>query len=195
MVYPVGYAEPPHQRCKPDASGCDEDGRAASGALKHPAKPAQEIVHPSGAIFIAEQFGQEYRQFVDDDEHGLVVSGADIEELSPPVPPVSPSEPGPDLQAERESAHLVDLFGLVAKPVLHLAGEARQDRACWLERSCEAGDHVPLAGCPFDIGEEEDPSLRLQPPAELSGDARLAHAPLSGQQHVIAVADPRFQHP
>ena len=23
MVYPVGYAEPPHQRCKPDASGCD----------------------------------------------------------------------------------------------------------------------------------------------------------------------------
>ena len=65
VIDAVGYAQPPYERCKPDAAGHDEDRRAASEALKHPAQPAQEIVDPSCAVVIAQHFREKYRQLVD----------------------------------------------------------------------------------------------------------------------------------
>ena len=116
VVYSVGYAEPPYQRCQSNTAGCDENGRIAVETLKHPAQPAQEIVDPSCAVVIAEHFRQKNRKFVDEEENRLVVSGAGMDELFPAVPPVSGTKPGTDLYAKGERAHFIDLLGLIAKP-------------------------------------------------------------------------------
>ena len=116
VVYSVGYAEPPYQRCQSNTAGCDENGRIAVETLKHPAQPAQEIVDPSCAVVIAEHFRQKNRKFVDEEENRLVVSGAGMDELFPAVPPVFGTKPGTDLYAKGERAHFIDLLGLIAKP-------------------------------------------------------------------------------
>ena len=56
-------------------------------------------------------------------------------------------------------------------------------------------DRVLRAGCALDIGEEEDPAVPLEPSTELPDDAGLAHAPLAGQQDVIAIPDEVSQYP
>ena len=94
-------------------------------ALKHSAQPAQEIVDPSCAVVVAEYFRQKYGKFVNDEEHGPVVSSAGMDELFSAVPPVTGTKPGPELHAKRERAHFIDLFGLFSEPALHRAGESR----------------------------------------------------------------------
>ena len=64
-----------------------------------------------------------------------------------------------------------------------------------MHRLCDVGDHILRAGRALDIGEEEDPSLGLEPSPELSSDAGLPHAALAGKQGVIASANPRIQNP
>ena len=59
---------------------------------------------------------------------------------------------------------------------------------------CDIRDGILRAGSPLDIGEEEDPTRGLEPSPKLSGNTGLSHAPLSGQQYVVAVPDPPFQY-
>ena len=58
----------------------------------------------------------------------------------------------------------------------------------------KVGDNVLRAGRVFDIREKERPSLGLKSVPEFLGDAGLSHAPLSGEQDVVAAANPRFEH-
>ena len=70
-----------------------------------------------------------------------------------------------------------------------------EDRSDRMHRLGDVGDHVLRAGRALDIGEEEDPSLGLEPAPKLSSDARLPHPALAGQQSVVAGANPRIQNP
>ena len=80
------------------------------------------------------------------------------------------------------------------EPASHPGESARHQRTNWMGGSGDAGDHVLRTGGSMDVREEENPSLRLETPAELLGDAGLAHTSLSGQQYVIAVPHSRLQH-
>jgi hypothetical protein len=61
-------------------------------------------------------------------------------------------------------------------------------------RPCDVGNHVLRAGRVLYVGGEHYPSAGpREPPSELSRNARLAHAPLSGQQHMIAVSNALLQ--
>ena len=58
----------------------------------------------------------------------------------------------------------------------------------------DAGDRVLRVACSLYIGKEEDPSIGFKPPPEFLGDAGLAHAPLSSQESVVAIANPRLEY-
>ena len=50
------------------------------------------------------------------------------------------------------------------------------------------------AGSTLDVREKKDPSLGLKPRSELTQDACLSHAALSGQQYMVLLANPRLEH-
>ena len=56
-------------------------------------------------------------------------------------------------------------------------------------------DYILGAGRALDIGEEKYPALSLELAAEFSNDTGLSHAPLPGQQHMVAILDQPFQPP
>ena len=59
----------------------------------------------------------------------------------------------------------------------------------------DASDRVLRVGCSLYIGKEKDPSIGFEPLPEFPGDAGLSHAPLSSQEGVVAIANPRFEYP
>ena len=191
MVDAVGYAEPLYERCEPDAAGYDEDWGVVSKSLKHAAQPTQKLVGPLDAIFPVKYTLEKYRQLIDDEEHRLVLLGACTEQLLPLVSPVSSIQIGTEL---RTKFVRTDFLNVVAQPAFHPGGKARRDRADGMHGPCYIRDCVFRAGRSLDIGEEEDPTFGLKPPPELLGNTGLSHAPLSGQQYVVAVADPRLQY-
>ena len=191
MVDAVGDAEPLHQGLEPDAAGQDEDQGAGVELLNDLAKPAQERVDPLGAVVLTEHALEEYRQLVDDEEDRLFVRGAVADELLAVPTPVAGVQAGAKLDAKVAWTEFLDV---VLEPA-HLGREARPDRADRMHRLGEVGDHVLRAGRAFDIGEEENPSLGLDPPPKLSSDAGLPHPALAGQQSVVAGANPCIQNP
>lgn len=63
-----------------------------------------------------------------------------------------------------------------------------------MRRRCDGRNCVLRTGSALDIGEKELPTLELETSAQFLGHAGLAHAPLAGQQYVVAVAGLHFQH-
>ena len=120
MVDTVGYTEPLHERFKPDAAGYDENQGAVSEGLKHTAQPTQKLIDPLCAVVAAKHSLEEYRQFVDDQKHGVIVLGAIAEQLLPVTPPTSGIQAGTDPDAKIERA---DFFDIVADPALHSGSE------------------------------------------------------------------------
>ena len=72
--------------------------------------------------------------------------------------------------------------------------DVRHDRTNRVHSSCDIRDRVFGAGRPLDIGEEEDPAFSLEPAPQFPGNTGLAHAPLSGEKHVVSIPDPVFQY-
>ena len=190
MVDAVRDAEPLHQGFEPDAAGNDEDQGIGAKPLNDTAQPTQELVDPLGAVVLTEHALEEYRQFVDDEEDRLVVPGTVADEPLTVVTPVAGAQTGANPDAKVECANLLDVL---REPALHRGCEARRDRSDRMHRLCDVGDHILCAGRALDIGEEEDPSLGLEPSPKLSSDAGLSHAALAGQQCVVAGANPRIQ--
>ena len=59
---------------------------------------------------------------------------------------------------------------------------------------CDVSDRVLRAHRSLNIGEEKDPAIGFKPVPEFSDNAGLAHTPLTGQQHMVAVTYLRFQY-
>ena len=76
-------------------------------------------------------------------------------------------------------------------------GQIAQSRHDWPNRvrgPRNIGDPVFRAGGVFDVGEQCYASAGLREPAlEFTNYARLAHAPLAGQQHMVAFLYPVLQ--
>ena len=194
MIDAVRYTKPLYERCEPDAAGYDEDWGVVSKSLKHAAQPTQKLVGPLDAIFPAKYTLEEYRQFVDDEEHRLVLLGACTEQLLPLVSPVSGIQIGTELRTKFVRTDFFNI-NIVAYPAFYRGCKTKRDVANRMHGPCDICDCVFRAGRSLDVGEEEDPTFSLKPLPELSGNTSLPHAPLSGQQHVVAVADPRLQYP
>ena len=126
-----------------------------------------------------------------DEENRLVVCSAIADELFSVVPPVSGVQPSAELHTQFEG---VDLLDIILKPASQGVDETRFERANRVRRFCNVGDYILRAGRAFDICKEEYPSFGFQPAAEFMGNTGLAHAPLTGQQYVVALADSRFQY-
>ena len=191
MVDAVGYAEPLDERREPDTAGDHEDQRAAFDVQHRAPQPTQEFLDSFCVTVGAVHPVEENRQFVDDKENRLVMLGAIADQPFPVTPPAFRIQSGPDLDLKVECADLLDI---VADPLAHSRGETRRDWANRVSRLGDAGDRVLRVGCPLYIGKEEDPSIGFEPLPEFPGDAGLSHAPLSSQEGVVAIANPRFEY-
>ena len=138
------------------------------------------------AVVVARYSNEKYRQFVDDQENRLVVSGAIFNQFFTGTSPVSGTQPTAEPYTKMACA---DFFDISGDPPLHLAEGARDERTNRMGRFGDIRNHVLRAGSSMDIGEQEDPSLGLESPAEFLSHNGLAHTSLPGQQHVVAVTD------
>ena len=159
--------------------------------MENTAQPTQELVHPSYVAVMVEHPLEEDRQLVDDQENRLILCGAITEQLFPVTPPAPGIQSRTDLHAK---IVCTDFLDVVAHPPFHPDGETRRDRANRMYRPRDIRDRILRAVCSFNIGEEVDPAFGLEPPPEFLDNTGLSHAPLSGQQNVIAVSDLRFQY-
>ena len=145
-----------------------------------------------GAVIVTEYALEKYRQLIDDKEDRLFMRGAVADELFAVPTPVAGVQAGANLDAKVECTNLVDLL---REEVLHPGRKARRDRADRMHGLRDVGDHVLRASRALDIGEEEDPSLGLEPSPKLLSDAGLPHPALAGQQDVVAGANQPIQNP
>ena len=106
--------------------------------------------------------------------------------------PSSDIHASPDLHAKVVGA---ELLYILADQTAHPSDETRQPCAKRMSRLRQVRDHVLRARGTLDVGEEEDPTLGLEPASELSCKARFAHAALAGQQHVVAGSNAFVQYP
>ena len=113
----------------------------------------------------------------------------------PVVSPVSSVQSSADFQTKAAHNDFLDGFGRALRDSRHSA----QPRHDWPHRvgcASDVGDYVLWAGRVLDVGEQRNPSIGLLEPApEFLDDAGLSHAPLAGQQYVVAVANALLQDP
>jgi len=192
MVDSVEDTEPLHEGCEPDAAGYNEDQGAGVDPLNDTAQPTQEGIDPLGAVVLTKYALEKYRQLVDDEEDWLLVRGAVADELLTIPTPVAGIQARANLDAKVERANLVNVL---REQAVHRGCKTRRDWADRMRGLREVGDHVFLAKCTLDIGEEEDPSLGLKPSPELLSDAGLPHPTLPSQQDVVAGGNLGVQKP
>ena len=192
VIDAVGDSEAMDQRLEPDAARHDEDRPLIPQRLNRTTQPTQEFVHALRVAVVVEHALEEDGQLVDREEHRGFVVGAVPEQLFAELSPVAGVKSGPNPRTE---AVETDLLDVLAQPLLEAAAEAGGDRTGGVRLLRDGRDRVLRAGRALDIREQEDPAVGFQPPSELSGNAGLAHPPLSGQQEVVVVPEVRFQNP
>ena len=186
VVDAIRDAEPTHERCEPDAARYEKNRGVLAECLEHAAQPAQEFVDPMWVIILAKHSLEEDRQLVDDQEHRAALRRTIAKQLLPVTPPTSRVQSGTDLHAEIECADFLDIVG---QPTLHPGDESRCYREHRVRGSSDFRDDILGTARPLDIGENKIPALSRKPPPKFPDDAGLPHATLSGQQHVVLVAD------
>ena len=116
--------------------------------------------------------------------------GAVTQQLLSVAPPSSRIEVATDLDPEVERTDLIDIVG---HPAAHPTGESLRYRTDRMGGLSDTRHGILRTGRALHVGEEKCPVFGLKSASKLSDDACLSHAPLAGQEYVIAIFNQPFQ--
>ena len=149
------------------------------------AQPAQKQVCFVGAVLLIlyQQMRQEDGQLVQHKKYAWVMVRTRSHERFA-LPPPCVVACGAHLRADLEGAQFLEVL---LEPAPELCGQARRP-SDGVRSLGDVADDVRRRGGILHVHEEKRPPVCPQTPAELSGNARLAHASLASQQDMRAAA-------